>query len=159
VNCLSLYYYNDYFKEQLYKLKGCYDIELASTFLYPFSKELKLLFYGYYLILIPSSKSDDDKRGFNHVEEIFKCLNMPILKILSKKFNVKQSDRNFNQRKLILYDLKVNNIKWIYNKKILIVDDVCTTGNTLSAAIKLLKEGKPKKIKVLTLCKVKNLEG
>lgn len=152
VECLSIYLYNDELKQLIYRLKGCYDIELAKSFLYPYLRELKLFYKSFNLVPIPSNSKDDQVRGFNHVLEIFKCLNLPILQILEKKNNVKQSDRNFNQRQLIIYDLKVNDLERIENKNILIVDDICTTGNTLKAVISLLKEGKPKKIKVLTIC-------
>ena len=42
-----------------------------------------------------------------------------------------------------------------HNKKVLIVDDVCTTGSTIKAMIKLLNSKKPKQIKVLVLSHTK----
>lgn len=158
VKAIAIYKYNDSMKELIYQLKGCFDIELAEVLLYPFHKELKMLFYNYYMVFIPSNKEDDETRGFNHVKEIFKYIGLPFLEILEKKNKVKQSDRNFVQRKLIKYDLKVINIELVKNKKILIVDDVCTTGSTLKAAINLIKCGKPKDIKILVLSKTDQIE-
>ena len=48
-----------------------------------------------------------------------------------------------------LYIDKVN----LTNKKILIVDDVMTTGSTVKHAIEIIKKKKPKIIKVLILAK------
>jgi predicted amidophosphoribosyltransferase len=154
VKCLSLYPYDDYFKEQLYRFKACFDIELSKSFLFPYTNELKLIFHGYKMVPVPSHVIDDSRRGFNHVEEIFKHINLPLIKVLTKINHVKQSDRNYNQRQLIKYDMKVNNYNEIFNSKILIVDDICTSGSTLKAAIELIREGSPKQIKILTLCKV-----
>ena len=44
--------------------------------------------------------------------------------------------------------------KKITNKPVLLVDDVCTTGSTLKACIRLLKQHGVKKIQVLVMSKV-----
>lgn len=44
-------------------------------------------------------------------------------------------------------------IEVIKNKKILICDDICTTGSTLKAIIELVKKGNPKDIKILVVAK------
>ena len=41
----------------------------------------------------------------------------------------------------------------LYNKKILLVDDIYTTGSTVNECCKKLSEAKPKKIGVLTIAK------
>jgi xanthine phosphoribosyltransferase len=59
------------------------------------------------------------------------------------------------------YTVIVSNEYLSANDKILIVDDVFTTGSTLNAAIDLIKQGQPKNIKVLVLSKTiyKTLNG
>ena len=42
----------------------------------------------------------------------------------------------------------------VKNKRILLIDDVVTTGSTLKASIDLIKKGSPKDIKILVLAKV-----
>ena len=82
-------------------------------------------------------------------------LNLPMLNILYKSEQYKQSDHKARDRHLISKYLKVSDLEKVKNKKILLVDDVVTTGSTLKAAIELIKEGKPKCIKILTLAMVK----
>lgn len=87
--------------------------------------------------------------------EAFKVLNLPMLNILYKSEQYKQSDHKARDRHLISKYLKVSDLGKVNNKKILLVDDVVTTGSTMKAAIELIKDGKPKCIKILTLVMVK----
>ena len=43
----------------------------------------------------------------------------------------------------------------ISGKKILLVDDVISTGNSIKQSLKVLKEGNPKKIKILIIAENK----
>ena len=151
---LAIYDYDENIEGLLYQFKGCFDIELKDVFLARFSKELRLYFRGYSIVPIPSYISDDMKREFNHVIEMFSCLDLPIIRVLEKTMKYKQSDQKRKDRKLIAKVLKMSNINEIENKKILLVDDVCTTGSSLSAAINLIRLGKPKMIKILVMSKV-----
>ncbi len=153
-----LYTYNDAIREKIFTLKGCGDIELSSIFLSYFTLELKSKFHGYSLIPSPSDLSSDKLRGFNHVMEIFKSLKLPILPLIYKNKEFKQSDRNKASRGLVKYDLDIKEIDKIHNKKILFVDDISTTGETLKASLELIKKGKPKKLNFLIIAKVKNHE-
>ena len=154
INGISLYPYDDTIKQYIYILKGCYDVELSQVFLQEFASFYKIYFHGYTLVPMPSSKEDDARREFNHVEEIFKCLDLPYLKIIEKTQKYKQSDQAHSKRKEIIKYLKVSNLEIVRNKKILLVDDIVTTGSTLKSAIKLLRPGRPKKIKIMTIAKV-----
>lgn len=153
VKSYSIYDYDEYIQDNLFKFKGCGDYELRKLFLHPFEKEIRWFFNGYSIVCIPSFHLDDKVRGFNHVEEIFKRLNLPIIKVLEKTKDIKQVDVNAEERKNIKKYLKVKDIDKIYNKKILLVDDVITTGSTLKSAIELLKPGKPKSLKILVVAK------
>ena len=112
---------------------------------------LKLKFYGYYIVYIPSSMEDDKKRGFNHVKEMFRSLNLKSIDCLRKKYKFKQSSLSKKEREKIIDKLEVIDGKLITGKKILIVDDVLTTGSSIKAAIKLITKYHPKLIKVLVL--------
>lgn len=150
-SCLSLYDYDDEFRSKLFQLKGCYDIVLAQSFLETYARELSILYSGYTIVMVPSSKEDDKKRGFNHVEEIFKVLKLDVLEnVFYKEVTYKQSDQKFDDRGNIKKIIKINKID-LSNKKILLVDDVITSGNTIKTCINLLVNNGVKKIKILTL--------
>lgn len=146
-----LYVYNDFFKENLFKLKGCDDIELASIFLEYRLRILQFKYMNYFIVPAPSSVEDDERRGFNHVVEIFKRLNRPILQIIRKKISFKQSDFDKENREQIIDKLEVINGDQIKRKNVLIVDDIITTGSTIRSIIKLLSKYKPKSIRILVL--------
>lgn len=153
VKGLSIYKYDECLKELIYKYKGCYDIELKSVFLSRYILYLKTIYLGYKIIPMPSYYLDDEQRGFNHVLEIAKLLNLPICRCIEKTEKIKQADLNYKERKQIGNVLKINNLESIKGSKILLFDDICTTGSTLRAAIQLVRQGKPKKIKILTIAK------
>lgn len=143
-------------KSLIYQFKGCYDIVLSDVFLYQIKRELSLLYKGYMVIPIPSYKTEDLKREFNHVIEIFAHLNNPIERLIDKTENIKQSSLRKNQRTEIGKYLKMSNIEMVRNKKILLVDDIHTTGSTIEACLKLIKQGQPKDIKVLVIAKTRD---
>ena len=101
----------------------------------------------------PSSKIDDEKRGFNHVKEIYKSLGLPILDILEKNTVDKQSSKSKKKRLNIEKIIEGENIEILNGKKVLIVDDIYTTGATIFKCIEIVKEARPKVIKVLVVAK------
>ena len=66
---------------------------------------------------------------------------------------MKQSKLNKEERKNIVNVFAINDASYIRGKKVLIIDDVYTTGSSLHAAIKLLEKYHPKVIKALFLSK------
>lgn len=148
----AVYHYDEKIQSLIYQLKGCFDIEIADVFLSRYKDELKLMFHNYVMIPVPSYYKDDLKREFNHVVEIFKILKLPMLKILRKTKGVKQANSTSKQRKDISKYLTIKNSD-LSGKKVLIVDDVYTTGSTMKAAIKLVEKLHPKTIKVLVISK------
>ena len=137
----------------LYQFKGCFDIELRDVFFNLYYREFSLRYKGYTVVPIPSHELDDIKREFNHVIEMYRCLNLPIEKVLYKSERYKQSDHKSSERNQIGKILKMSSLEKIRNKKILLVDDVYTTGSTLRAAIKLVEQAKPKQIEILVMAK------
>ena len=112
------------------------------------------MYKGYTIVPAPSSKEDDDKRGFNHVERIFSHLDMSVSHLFRKEGNFKQADHNFKERKNIKNYIKLNEEK-IENKRYLLVDDIYTTGSTMKTMVSLLKSKGASNIKILVLCKTK----
>ena len=113
-----------------------------------------------YIIPIPLHKYRYNERGYNQtyliLKELNKKQNIKILNdVLLKNKNIKpQSTLNRIER---AYNIKnayiIKNIEKIQNKKILLFDDVFTTGNTTNECSKLLKENGAIKVSVLTIAK------
>ena len=157
IECLHLYFYNEKIQEILYQFKGCKDYELRTVFLEYYLCYLNYKFKGYEIIPAPSSRKSDEERGFNHVEEFFKNLRLKMNPCIHKTKQIKQADLTTKQREKIGKYLTIDNID-LSNKKILLVDDVYTTGSTIKAMIKLVKDKGAKKIKVLLMSKTIDLE-
>ena len=149
VRCL--YEYNEKIRSLLYQFKGCNDIELASVFLANQASFLKIAYKGYTLVPAPSYQEKDDARGFNHVVEMFKILDMPFLFPIVKRDDVKQADGNYEERQKIGQHLHFLLDVSVTGKKILFVDDLITTGATAKACCHLLKEHGAKKIQILAM--------
>ena len=150
---LAIYEYDQTIKELLFKFKGCYDIELKDVFLDRYINYLRLKYYGFEMVPIPSYYLDDQTRGFNHVKNIFNRLKLPMLKIIKKTKKEKQANKNKKEREQVIKILEAEGLEKVRNKKILLVDDVMTTGSSLRAALSLIKPGKPKKIEILVMAK------
>ena len=72
--------------------------------------------------------------------------------------NYKQSEQSADNRSNIKNIIEIKNVD-LRDKKILLVDDVITTGNTLKACINLLISKGAKSVKILTLSMVKNKQN
>ena len=151
-----IYDYDEEVQNELYKLKGCNDYELAGAFLDYQRVFLSIKYFGYTMVPAPSAEDADKERGFNHVQEIFKSLKLKMNCCIHKTSNVKQSDLSATERKNIKKHLIIDDVD-LSKKRILIVDDVYTTGSTVKAMIDLVKSRGAKKIKVLVLSKTKNI--
>ena len=114
---------------------------------------LRLIYKGYLLVPVPSYFESDNKRGFNHVEEIFSSLKLISNKCLKKTKDIKQANLSKKQREKIDKVLIIENGEILKGKKVLIVDDIYTTGSTLNACINLVRKYYPKVLKCLILCK------
>ena len=141
----------------MYQFKGCKDYELKDVFLEYYKYYLNHRFNGYIMIPAPSSKKSDKDRGFNHVEEMFKTLKLKMIKCIHKKGEIKQADLTTKEREKISKNLVIDDVN-LRGKKILLVDDVYTTGSTIKAMIKLVQEKGAKNIKVLLMSKTIDLE-
>ena len=114
-------------------------------------------FNNYIIVPAPSSKKSNEERGFNHVEEMFSVLHLKMLKCIHKTKDVKQADLNTEDRAKIGDVLVIDDVD-LTGKKILLVDDVYTTGATIKSMIKLVKQKGAKKVKVLLMSKTIDLE-
>ena len=151
-----VYDYDDEVQNKLYQFKGCFDYELAGIFLDYFRPYFFLKYFGYYMVPAPSSKEADKERGFNHVVEMFKPLKLKTINCIEKTEDTKQLSLKASERAKVKNRLEISDVD-LKGKKILIVDDVYTTGSTVKAMIDLVKSKNPKTIKVLVMSKTKDL--
>ena len=112
------------------------------------------------IIPVPIHKKRMKKRGYNQSELIVKELAKrvkiePGIKVLVKTINNKpQSTLSGKSRKENTKNVyKLINQEKINNKKILLFDDIYTTGATANECILELKKAEPKKIGIITLAK------
>ena len=150
---IAIYDYDETIKAYLYQFKGCFDIELADIFLEPYYFGLRLMFDGFTMIPVPSYLEDDKERGFNHVVTIFSKIKLPMVDALIKTSHFKQANNTGKERKNIKDYLKIKELAFLKGKKILIVDDVYTTGSTMKACIELVETLHPKEIRILVMSK------
>ena len=112
------------------------------------------------IIPVPISKKRRKERGYNQSELIAK----EMAKNLGIEYNtdclikvkniVEQSKLNKEERQKNIqgvYELHKQNK--LQNKKILLIDDIYTTGSTVNECCKILKQASPKQIEVFTLAK------
>lgn len=149
----SLYPYDGHVRELLIQYKESKDEALFPIFLWPHINKLRKKYKSYTLIPVPSSSERNKDRGFKTVEEIFGCLNLEFADVLEKTSNVNQKHLHQSERHKIKSYIRFKDT-CLHGKKILLVDDIVTTGETLKACYKLLKPH-CKELKALTIAYTK----
>ncbi len=129
-------------------------------FCYKFQKEYLKKEYYDIIIPVPISRKRLKQRGYNQsyliAKELAKMLNIELdNRILQKtKNNSAQSVLNKIEREHNVNNVyKLFNNKNIIGKRILLVDDIYTTGSTVNECSKILKMAKVERVDVLTLAK------
>ncbi len=148
---LYMYEYNDFFRKILYQYKGQNDIELANVFFSVYIQKIRRMYHDYIVVVVPSSNIQNDIRGFAPMYEIAKTLGLPIFLGLYKSKDYKQSDQAYSNRVNINEIIHITNIDEIKGRKVLIIDDVMTSGNTMKRCISLVEKANPKTIQLLVL--------
>lgn len=122
-------------------------------------------FIKYYDIIIPVPIHRKRKllRGYNQTELIAKALAKTLENVtyntkalIKTKNNSKQSTLSRLERErnvLNAYEFNEREADKIYNKKILIFDDIYTTGNTIKECAKIINKFNPKSIGIVTIAK------
>ena len=146
----GLYLYDGVVRHLLLRYKENYDRLLSSIFLYEFRLLAYFFYAGYHVVCVPSNEGSTLLRGFNTVDNIACHLNIPIIDgVLINLAKEKQGLKSLELRLLVGNDLKVSNLDLIKGKKIILLDDILTTGSTMKACFDLLS---PHCDKIVGLC-------
>jgi competence protein ComFC len=150
----SAFEYNDVMKEVLSTFKFRGDAALVNVFKQPFIERYKDKLSGLnfdYTVPIPLSNERLYERGFNQAKLLADLLPLPQLEILQRTHLEKQSKKSRNERLSSSNVFSVIESSKIRNKKILLVDDIYTTGSTLRHAAKQLVDNGAKNVSSFTL--------
>ena len=153
VNHKALYYYNEEMKEYFQKYKFQGDQLLASLFAEEVKATLKK-YKGYTIVPIPLSDKRNEKRGFNQVTAILEAAGIPYQDLLIKKDTKAQSQRNKKERlksEQAFERKELKNKSW--SEKIMIMDDIYTTGATIERAKEMLHVNGVKEIRSFSLAR------
>ena len=153
----SIFFYDDFFK----KMIGLYKFERRTEFsrifseiLYDYGKS-KSLFDVDYILPSPSSDKTLINRGFDHIRMItddFIDKIPPIYLDSFKKIKNTKAQHNLGKEE------RMTNLSDAFTldgdlsgKRVLIVDDIITTGNTSKEIIKVLEKANVEDVKILVL--------
>ncbi len=112
------------------------------------------------ILAVPISKKRNKERGYNQSELIAKEIAKSLLREYNKQCLFKT--KNILEQSKLNKEERQKNIQGVYelhrpeileNKKILLVDDIYTTGSTVNECCKILSQANPTKIGVLTIAK------
>lgn len=140
------------FNEKSYLYKTFAKIILNDKKIYSFLKKYDIIIY------VPMHIKNRLQRGYNQTEliakEIAKILKIDIQKnnLIKVKNTAKQSTLTKKEReKNVKNAFIIKNSEAVKNKKIILFDDIFTTGSTVEECSKMLKKANAKEIAVLTL--------
>ena len=145
----SCFVYNEAMKDffSQYKFQG--DYALYSVFAEVLQKELKV-YRDYALVPIPVSAEKYQSRGFNQVTALLEGTKLPFREILEKYDTIAQSSKTRKERLQSQQFFKLKDSVQPPTK-VLLLDDIYTTGSTLQLAKEILVEAGVKEIVTFSL--------
>lgn len=164
----SVFYYCGTVQRALHKVKQ----EGTREFVYFFALQMKKTQKDYIqevvpdcLVPVPLHPSKFRSRGFNQAELLARAfgkeIQLPVRLLLKKKQKTKdQKNLNRRERKKNVkhvFCIDMEEIKKGIPKSVLLIDDVSTTGSTLTECAKVLKKQGIQKVAFLSVCTGKQL--
>lgn len=139
IEITSFVEYDENISRLLILYKEHCDEALAPVFFDRCKKHISKKYKGYVFIPLPSSSEKVAQRGFHHLHRMIDSLDFEKVDVLVKTKNVKQAMLSKEDRKQIdlVFEMK-RDIDCSF-ENVVLIDDVCTTGASLKAAIALLR--------------------
>src|SRR5699024_8236824 len=152
-NICCLLDYNSEMKMMMHRYKFVRDVALAEVM----ADVIDIKAWQYDVIVpIPVSDHRLQERGFNQITEVLKRSGTAYTELLATNKIQLQSERTKSERMKsdnpFSFDAGQKDVK-ILDKRILIVDDIYTTGITVHHAAEIIMQRKPAYIDVLTFSK------
>ena len=148
----SLFLYNEFLKEVIAKYKFRGDYILAKVFTADIKEALTKMRPDL-LVPIPLSEERLYERGFNQAVALLKESGFSPAEILTRIHSEKQSKKSRSDRIHLPQVFKVAADYNLQGKKVVLIDDIYTTGSTLRHAAKQLKAAGAASIQSLTLAR------
>lgn len=148
----TLYYYNDLMKDWLHRYKFDGDYRLRSVF----SKELRRAlrqYKGYLICPIPLAPEKEQLRGFNQVMGLLAGAGIPTKELLEKPQPSEPQSQKDRWERLATEQpfCLATSADQIKDQKVLLVDDVYTTGRTLFHAAEIIRSAGAYKVETFSL--------
>ena len=145
----GIFTYNQAMKDFFSRYKFDGDFLLRKAFASVLSEELKK-YKGYQFVVIPLSPERLLERGFNQVEGLVEAAGFSYLDLIEKREERASSSKSRSERLETELPFFVKSGITI-PKKILLIDDIYTTGTTINRVKKLLEEAGAEDVKTLSL--------
>jgi competence protein ComFC len=167
LQCHYFFFYNNFLRELVHDMKFHRQNHLAAVFggwIADCLAERKLLDVDA-IVYVPMASSEEKRRGYNQAklmaEEISRRTGILLLDVLKKK-------RATTGHSTMTAYRRVKNVHGAYvvekpeilkGRRILIVDDLVTTGATLSEIKRVLEAARPRSLRAVALASPRGLQG
>ncbi|NRD76676.1 ComF family protein [Bacillus sp. BRMEA1] len=148
----SLFLYNDFLKEVIARFKFRGDYILVKVFIEFFKKKLGELEADIF-VPIPLSKERLYECGFNQAAALLKESDLPESEILTRTHSEKQSKKSRDDRIHLRQIFQLKPSFPFQGKRVILIDDIYTTGSTLRQAAKLLKDAGAERVESVTIAR------
>lgn len=138
VEVVSFFEYDKHISDLLILYKEHCDEALAPLFFDRVKKQINKEYREHTCIPLPSSSQKVAQRGFHHLHRMIDSLNLEVADVLIKTQDVKQAQLSKEARSHIDLVFEIKKDIDCSFKKVVLIDDVCTTGASLKAAAALI---------------------
>ena len=145
----AIFTYNQAMKDFFSRYKFDGDFLLGKVFASFLSEELKK-YKEYQFVVIPLSKERYDNRGFNQVAGLVDAAGFSYLDLLDKREERASSSKSRSERLATELPFFMKSGVTM-PKKILLIDDIYTTGTTINRVKKLLEDAGAEDVKTFSL--------